>query len=240
MTRIIRVIDFETAGEAPPAAVIEVGWCDVAETAEGWEVSAPGSFLCYADRVSCETRAVHHISQADLVGLEPFFAQPFVRDAGRAGAIALAAHNATFEGQWLAPVLGAMPMICSYKAALRVWPDAPAHKNGVLRYWLEEQGEGAVDAALAQPAHRAGPDAYVTAHLLKRLLSRATVEEMIAWTAEPALMPRMPIGKQRGAKWCDVDGGFLEWMLRQSTMEHDLKWNAKRELDRRRDQLRPR
>ena len=83
------------------------------------------------------------------------------------------------------------------------------------------------------PAHRAGPDAYVTAHILKALLSVTTGREMVAWTKEPRLLPTCPIGKERGKKWPDVDAGFLKWMTEQATMEEDLKWNARREIERR-------
>ena len=32
-------------------------------------------------------------------------------------------HNAAFEAQWFTPeILGDVPLICTYKAALRVWP----------------------------------------------------------------------------------------------------------------------
>lgn len=237
--KTIRVVDFETTGEAPPAVVVEVGVCDVTYGPE-WIVGGPTSQFYGADRLPPETRAIHHIAPAEIAGLGPFYAKPFVDKAIDHEVMALAAHNAQFEAQWLGPVLGSLAMICTYKAALRVWPEAPAHKNNVLRYWLEEQGIGTIDPALAQPAHRAGPDAYVTAHLLKHLLTKATVEELIAWTKEPAAMPRCPIGKWRGTKWSEVEEGFLRWMLRTPDMEVDLKWNAKRELDRRRDQLIPR
>ena len=56
---------------------------------------------------------------------------------------------------------------------------------------------------------------------------------MVAWTAEPAALPRIPIGKQRGSKWSEVEEGFLRWMLRQADMDPDLKWNAQREINRR-------
>jgi exodeoxyribonuclease X len=34
-------------------------------------------------------------------------------------------------------------------------------------------------------------------------------------------------------KWSDVESGFLSWMLKQPTMEEDLKWNAMQEIARR-------
>lgn len=232
MFRAIRVVDFETVGLAPPAKVIEAGWCDLVQAADGWQVFPPRATLHGADRITCETRAVHHIGPDDIAGREPFSALGFVKAAQAAGVQVLAAHHADFEGQWLGPVIESH-LICTYKAALRVWPDAPSHSNQCLRYWLEEQGLATIDPALAQPAHRAGPDAYATAHLLKALLTRVTVEDMIRWTAEPKLLPTIPIGKQRGAKWPDVEEGFLRWMLRTADMDPDLKWNAQRELGRR-------
>ena len=104
----------------------------------------------------------------------------------------------------------------------------------MLRYWLEDQGLLSLDHETAMPPHRAGPDAYVTAHILKALFAAgATGKEMVAWTREPRLLPTCPIGKFRGKPWPEVEGGFLQWMLKQADMEADLKWNANRELLRR-------
>lgn len=225
----VRVVDFETTGVEPPAVVIEVGICDVSDGVVG----PPDSWLCGSDKIPAETRAIHHIAPADIAGKQPFYAQPFVQDAQSEGVLALAAHHADFEGKWIGKVLGGTPLLCTYKAALRLWPDAPSHSNQCLRYWLEEQGLTRPDSAYCQPAHRAGPDAYATAVLLAAELKLATVDELIQWTTEPRLLPTIPIGKQRGAKWADVEDGFLRWMLRTADMDPDLKWNAQRELNRR-------
>ncbi|WP_066781895.1 hypothetical protein [Sphingomonas sp. CCH5-D11] len=176
-----------------------------------------------------EVRAVHHISLAECQQWQPFDADQMFARSNRADAIA--AHNAEFETKFFtSPV----PVICTYKAALRVWPDAPSHSNGALRYWLEDAGKIKPDHALTQPAHRAGPDAYTTAHILMALFDAgATGRDMIAWTKEPRLLPTCPIGKFRGQPWGEVEAGFLGWMLRQPTMEADLKWNAEREIARR-------
>ena len=235
---IIRVIDFETTGLEPPAEVIEVGYCDLIKPGHDatlpWVVDDPVAFFCGAKSVPPETRAVHHISPSDVAGLEPFDGAEFIEQGDSFDVIA--AHNWAFEAQWMTPdITGRIPAICTMKAALRVWPDAPSHSNGVLRYWLEEKGLTAPSHEKTMPPHRAGPDAYVTAWLLKALLEAgATGKEMVAWTKEPRLFPTCPIGeKWRGKPWSEVDGGFLGWMMRQPGMEDDLKWNAQREIDRR-------
>lgn len=223
---IIRVIDFETTGTEPPEAeVCEVGVCDL--HLEERRVEAPRSWLCGVKAMPPEVRAVHHISLAECAGQPAFDPVPMLPPS----LSAIAAHNAEFETQFFESPL---PVICTYKSALRVWPDAPAHNNGALRYWLEDAGKITPDHPLTQPAHRAGPDAYVTAHILLALFDAgATGKQMVAWTKEPRLLPTCPIGKFRGQPWADVEGGFLGWMLRQPDMAEDLKWNARREIERR-------
>lgn len=225
---LIRVIDFETTGTEPPEAeVCEVGVCDL--NLEDRYIYPHRSWLCEVKAMPPEVRAVHHISLADCEGLPPF--DPDLMLDGELGAIA--AHNADFETKFFTSVV---PVICTYKAALRVWPHAPSHSNGALRYWLEDQGLISPDHSLTMPTHRAGPDAYVTAHVLLALFDAGhTGREMVAWTKEPALLPTCPIGKFRGKTWPEVEGGFLEWMLRQPDMDGGLKWNAERELNRRRE-----
>ena len=224
----IRVIDFETSGMEPPEAeVCEVGTCDLDLDAK--RVADPVAWLCAVNTMLPEVRAVHHISLAECHGWAPF--NPDIMTGPTGTISAIAAHNADFETKFFtSPV----PVICTYKAALRAWPNAPSHSNGALRYWLEDQGLIAPVHALTQPAHRAGPDAYVTAHILLALFNAGhTGREMIGWTKEPRLLPTCPIGKFRGKPWSEVEGGFLGWMMRQPTMEDDLKWNADREIARR-------
>lgn len=227
---LIRVIDFETTGTEPPAQVCEVGLCDLgldAKTVAPWT-----SWLCGVSEMPPEVRAVHNITLAECQGERDFSQGQADGFMAESAPDALAAHNADFELQFFTPTI---PVICTYKAALRVWPDAPSHSNGALRYWLEDQGLITLDHALTQPAHRAGPDAYVTAHILLALFNAGhTGREMVAWTKEPSLLPACPIGKFRGKPWSEVEAGFLDWMLHQPDMESDLKWNASREIDRRR------
>lgn len=228
----IRVIDFETTGFEPTDQVCELGYCDY--EVETKKIGNPVSELFAVSTMPPEVRAVHHIRMSDIPDTAQAYTTADVRIPAETMAIAfLAAHQAKFEAQWLD--LDGFHLICTYKAALRVWPDAPGHSNGALRYWLEDQGKIAPIHEMTQPAHRAGPDAYVTAHILKALFDTgATGREMVAWTREPPVFPTCPIGKEwRGKPWANVDAGFLGWMMRQADMDEDLKFNAAREIARR-------
>lgn len=230
---VLRVIDFETSGMEPPVSqVVEVGYCDLSRGEGGvWSVGQPVSWLCGADAMPPEVRAVHHITLAEVAGLASFDPASVVAPH----CAAVVAHNWSFEAAFLGDQQ--TPAICTLKAALRVWPDAPSHSNTVLRYWLEDQGLLSLDHDTAMPPHRAGPDAYVTAHILKALLAAgATGREMIAWTQEPRLLPKITFGKHKGAAWKDAPRDYLEWAAFKSDLDGDTKWNAERELQRRMSQ----
>lgn len=231
--RRIRIIDFETTGMEPPAVVIEYGLCDLADDGSGWKVSEPRATLYGAERIPPEVRAVHHIGPAEIAGLAPFDPASLWSGAQTCGVAVVAAHNLAFEARFYGEA--ALPVLCTLKAALRVWPEAPAHNNGTLRYWLEDRGLIAPDHAKTQPPHRAGPDAYVTAHILKALLEAgASGQDMVAWAKEPRFLPRCPIGDPwRGKPWAEVDDGFVRWITTKQGMDPEIVWNARRELERR-------
>lgn len=230
----IAVVDLETLGMAATDAVIELGVSEltyesgaersIVDRLDDWLFGIPEG-----QTMSADNRAVHHIDPASLVGLELFRPE----GATFAECDYACAHNAEYEQQYLTAVT--VPWLCTYKIALRLWPDFRSHGNQALKYEL-----GIPDSPAYHPPHRAGPDAYLTAHVLHWVLHEAlevrghTIEELVQWTTEPRLLPRCPIGKFRNKPWSEVDYGFLDWMLRQADMEHDLKWNARREIDRRR------
>lgn len=183
-----------------------------------------------------ENSAVHHLIDEDLVGAPSF---PMVCNgiftAPGTEVIALAAHNAKFERQWLTDDrTHGLPWICTYKCALRLWPDAPSHSNQALRYWLKPEG---LDRSIASVAHRAGPDAYVTAFLLREMLQIATVDQLIEWSAQPALQVRCHIGKWRGTKWAEVDFGFLQWVSERD-FDEDVIFTVRHEMQRRDEEAR--
>ncbi len=253
-TPVIVAVDLETTGFEPPEAkVVEIGLCRL-DGRRGLLPDAYGDWRAEdawlallvnpGEPIPPETSAIHHIVDEDvrrfddwaatIEGLRPIFAPP--ADGG-VEVVAFAAHNMKMERQWLDAEIGTgAPWIDTWKCALRLWPDAPSHANQALRYWRKP---ATIDRATATPAHRAGPDAYVTAHLLAAMLQEASLEQLVAWSAEPALLTRIPFGQLRGEPWSEADDGLLEWVLHPARdFDENVKHTARVELERRREERR--
>lgn len=233
----VRVIDLETTGMEPPAppasGICEIGWCDVVSTAinaedgrpMGWEVAAHGgNFVNPGCPIPAEVSAVHHITDEDVRGAP-------LLDLGTSAVLCdpsvdyFAAHNARFERSFIADAqTEGKPWICTYKCALRLWKDAPTHSNQGLRYWRKPVG---LDRSIASLAHRAEPDAYVTAfHLRDMLNGGALLEHLAKRSEQPALQVTCHIGDWRGKPWSEVDTGFLRWLLNKD-FDEDVKFTAR-------------
>lgn len=222
----LRVVDFETTG-AEGSEVIEAGFVDVERCEGGWRIGEPQSqFFSPSGVVGVQARAVHHIPDAALQGAprsSPEAVERYLTQGEGVGAHV--AHNAAFECSFL-PRLAKSPWICTAKTARRAWPQAPGYSNQVLRYWLELN----LDPSVALPAHRAGPDAYVTAHILQNLLQTETVATLLEWTTQPAVVS---FGKHKGRPWDEVPSAYLHWMMGEQDMSGHRRAAARRELDRR-------
>lgn len=216
---LIRAIDVETTGiptPDDPHAIVEIGWSDLPATEYHSVLVNPGRPIPF------EATAIHHITDAmvrgatgslDVLGSPDYFA----------------AHNADYERQFIKTEI---PFICTWKVALRVWPDLPQHGLQYLRYALNLQ----VNATLEMP-HRAGPDAYLCALLLERTMTMPNapdIETMVRWSNGHALMPRCPLFKHKGKKWADVPTDYLDWIVNKpNDVAADVKANAKLELRKR-------
>ena len=229
------VIDIETTGEAPPAEILEVGVSAARIDGSSYMVEDPMDRLFKPLRgIPPAARAVHHIGPTDVQHAVPCTALDLAMAVAIGGPDAiLVAHNAAFEQLWFTPeVTAKSAWICTYKVALRVFPEAPAFGNQALRYFFEDEGlMPNLKRELCEPSHRAGPDAFVTAYVLGVLLQRASLEQMIEWTKEPRLMPKITFGKHKGAAWSEPPYDYLRWLIDKSDMDADTKWNAQRELN---------
>lgn len=234
-------IDFETTGKDPLASYpIEVGLASPDDGAFTWErfIALPEG-----ETIPPETSAVHHIIDSDLEGAGAWH-QVLVQlavqtdfdseDPTGPDSPIFVAHNADYErGVLSRSDFSKARWICTYKAALRVWPDAPTHSNEGLRYWLQLGNDRGRRGATG--AHSALHDAKVTAAILNGLLDAgASIEDMIAWSNEPRLLKTCPFGKHRGQPWADIPQSYFDWVLKQPDMEEDIKWNIRRAMMERR------
>ena len=143
--------------------------------------------------------------------------------------LALAAHRASFEQRFCTPALsGGADWICTWKCALRLWPGLPRFSNQMLRYQRRPEG---LDHALGLLAHRALPDAYVTAHHLRDMLNTVSLETLLAWSREPGFLPRVPAGPDRGKAWSVLTDEALDVLTRDR--DQDVRFTAGKERERR-------
>lgn len=232
------VVDIETTDREPAnahvveAAIVMLFGAEVLHQ-QSWLFKSPVP-------IPPQTSAIHHIIDADVAD-RPLFeeAKPRLTDMFRGAAdsnrLILVAHNAEFEYTVIAPLAPGAEWICTYKCALRSWPDAPSHSNEGLRYFLGFPGIG---RTYRQQPHSALHDANVTTLLLRELLTRHDLETLLQWSREGAVLPRCPIGKYRDWKWQDIPTDYLDWILYKATdMRPDVTNTARIEMRRRHDEL---
>lgn len=230
----IRVIDLETTGTRPPAhGVCEIGWQDVVETDGVWEVAGEsGAVLVNPERsIPAVTAAVHHIIDEDVADAPPF--RDVAKEILRPGAdcLALAAHRASFEQRFCTPEMtGGMEWVCTWKTALRCFPDSPSFSNQILKYWRMPKG---IDRQRALPVHRAFPDAYTSAYLLRDMLNMKGASDLLTWSKLPGKLPRVPRGDLKGKAWRELTD--LQLIPFLSDRDADIRYSAEIEAARRED-----
>src|SRR3712207_4847816 len=117
-----RVIDLETTGITADDHVVKIAAVDLVD---GEIIPIRPDLVCPPLPIPPGASAVHHLTDTDVEdapALENVL--PFYMDAdGAAGVDVIVAHKWAFEEQWIGDHLQGRPSICTYKAALRVWPD---------------------------------------------------------------------------------------------------------------------
>jgi exodeoxyribonuclease X len=218
----VRCIDIETTGIDPATdAVVEIASVDLLR--EGGITNQQETLVRPRVPIPPEASAVHHLIDADLVSA------PSLEDVidRFKGADAYVAHNSDFERSFLGDYLGQATWICTYKCALRVWPELTSHSNQALRYTLGLVNPHGIDRNSLNP-HRALADAIVTSAIFERLLKQASWSELVQWSGEPPLLTVFGFGMHRGQRFDQAPRDYLEWIADgQNDLREDVKFSAR-------------
>ena len=235
---IIRVFDVETTGlpkDDKPTAILQIGFTDVhIEYGFATVGEKTHQFLVNPFRanpgleIDIGAMATHHMVKSDFDAIERtpdhglrILSTPPMNEE----IVAFACHNKEHDGVYFGG--GGLPILCTLRSARAIWPDAERHGNQFLRYFLDLP----VDRQRAEPAHAAGPDSYVTAHLLARMIYDGfSIEQLQNWTDKPMLLTRMPFGKHRGEAFEDIPNGYLTWLHREKPDDKDVRFSVRHHL----------
>lgn len=127
----------QEVGGGAAADVCEVGWQDVVQGHDGRcrITDERGALFVKSGRpITPNTMAIHHILDEQVAGA-PYWktvAPHVLRPPG--GVAALAAHRGAFEQRYCRPQFtGGAGWVCTWKCALRFWPELPRFSNQMLR-----------------------------------------------------------------------------------------------------------
>lgn len=90
-----------------------------------------------------------------------------------------------------------------------------------IRQFIPGAPSIAPDDIAPMPAHRAGADTWVTAHILLELLKIYEPETLIEITGKPLMLMKMPFGKHFGKRFSEIDNGYLDFIVNKSDMRND-------------------
>ena len=225
----VRCIDIETTGtDSGKDAIVEIASVDLQR--DHTVANLLETLVRPTLPVPAVASAVHHLIDADLVNAPPI---EQVIDRFK-NADAYVAHNCAFERLFLDRYFGDAIWVCTYKCALRVWPDLSGHGNQALRYQLGLVNPFGMNRVKLNP-HRALSDAIVTAAIFFELTKHATWPELVQWSAEPALLTYLRFGMHRGERFDAAPEDYLRWMAEGNhDLSEDVSFSARYWLTQRR------
>lgn len=233
MTQLLRVVDTETTGlDTAKDKICQIATLDL--LVDGKDIKRGESWSSYFNPeipIPAIASAIHDITDKTVKDAPLISVMlPQIRQyLQRGDPAALVAHNAGYDHAMIGDT-GKVPWIDTWKVAVILWPDAPSHKNTVLRYWLNLW----IGDDLSK-AHNAAVDVIITGALVRRMLARgATIEEMIDVSGRPVHLPRLHFGEHRGKPIAEVPSDYLQWILREGTFEDNVRYTAQQELQQRR------
>ena len=74
--------------------------------------------------------------------------------------------------------------------------------------------------------HRALYDVIVTESILQIMRQTHTLEQLVMLSQQPVLLSKVRFGKHKGMKWSEVPSGYLQWVMKQSDIDSDVRHTA--------------
>lgn len=180
-------------------------------------------------RISFGAMSVHHILPSELTGFEPSSSFALPGDAEY-----LVGHSIDFDWQ-AAGSPANVKRIDTCAMAKHIWPDADSYSLSALLYFL--LGATPETRKMLMSAHSALADVRNNLVLLEYILKAKpeiqTWSALYAYSEEARIPLVMPITHARGTPIKDIDGGLLDWCLRQPWLDPYLRVAIEREFERR-------
>lgn len=221
----ILIIDVETTGlDHATAKVVEIAGVLV-DSERRLIVAERSSLVNPGVLIPPDARSAHHISDYDVHD-KPVFEEAMALLVGDLAPFTPCAHYAEYDSGFFKEY-GWGEWICTMRCAKHVWPDAPSYSNQTLRYYVPELDHFANMGGRAMPPHRAGPDAWVTAHLVIAMLKERSAEELLVLTKTPVLLKKVGFGKHFGLEWKAVPRDYLKWLLNKGDFDMDVMHTAR-------------
>ena len=149
-------------------------------------------------------------------------------------------HDAPFVDRALGVESDTQNWLCTYRLSRHVFPEAPAHGNMVLRYWLRTNPESA-----GLGPHRAVDDVFTSLesmfHIWKRAEARGvtTTYGLLELCNSTIWMQMIPFGEHAGKGLDEIPSQYLEWALGKvpgkkgmNNLDDDARASLERELAR--------
>jgi exodeoxyribonuclease X len=193
--------------------------------------------------------AVHHITdetiaEAKARGEAPTFAEIADKVIEMLDGAHVYAHNAPFDESFVDGELGVeldpKSWVCTVRLSRHLFPDAPAHGNQVLHYWLKTKPESA-----GLGPHRAIDDVFTslenTFHMWNAaaMLQVKSHEGLLELANRTIWVDTMHFGTHVGKAFKDIPSSYFEWALGRvpgkeglTDIDDDLRQSMERELSR--------
>lgn len=166
--------------------------------------------------------AVHHILPEDLAGKASFKEFRLPQET-----IYLIGHNIDYDVDAIARCgqsIDKIKPICTLALARSIWTNLDSHNLSALSYYLSD--DLVATRQLLKNAHNAKIDVLITAQLLNKIVAALAIQSMEALyqASQQARLPQyMPFGKHKGLALVDLPHDYVQWLLRQDSINPYLK-----------------